>query len=79
MTPVLNEVFQIPARVLIALVRAYQITLSPIFGRQCRFYPTCSNYFLEAVEKYGAIQGSWRGLKRILRCNPFHPGGFDPP
>ena len=69
---------QIPARVLIGLARVYQWTLSPIVGRQCRFNPTCSNYFIQAVEKYGAVRGSWRGFWRILRCHPFHPGGNDP-
>ena len=69
---------RIPARVLIGLVRVYQWTLSPIIGRQCRFNPTCSNYFIQAVEKYGAVRGSWRGLWRILRCHPLHPGGNDP-
>ena len=68
-----------PRLLLIVLVRAYQWTLSPIIGRQCRFEPTCSNYFIGAVRKYGAIRGAWRGLLRICRCHPFHPGGFDPP
>lgn len=68
-----------PGRILIALVRVYQWTLSPIVGRQCRFTPTCSNYFIGAVEKYGAIRGAWRGIGRICRCHPFHPGGEDPP
>jgi hypothetical protein len=70
---------RLPALCLIAAVRLYQKLLSPIFGRQCRFRPTCSAYFIEAVEKYGAMRGSWRGLKRICRCHPFHPGGYDPP
>ncbi|MCA9067592.1 MAG: membrane protein insertion efficiency factor YidD [Planctomycetaceae bacterium] len=68
-----------PSYILIGLVRLYQIFLSPIFGRQCRFYPTCSHYFIEAVQKYGALSGSYRGLRRILRCHPWHPGGYDPP
>jgi uncharacterized protein len=70
---------RLPARSLILLVRCYQLALSPIFGRQCRFHPTCSNYFVEAVQRYGAVRGGWRGLKRILRCNPFCSGGYDPP
>lgn len=73
-----QTVRQLPARILIALVRVYQWTLSPIIGRQCRFNPTCSNYFIQAVEKYGAVRGAWRGCWRILRCHPFHPGGNDP-
>lgn len=67
------------SRMLIALVRLYQWTLSPFIGRQCRFTPTCSNYFIEAVRKYGPVKGAWRGLARICRCHPFHPGGYDPP
>lgn len=67
------------AAVLIAAVRVYQYTLSPIVGRQCRFTPTCSNYFIGAVRKHGAVRGAWRGLWRICRCHPFHPGGYDPP
>jgi putative membrane protein insertion efficiency factor len=70
---------RIPGHVLIGLVRVYQWTLSPIIGRQCRFTPTCSNYFIEAVRKYGALRGSLRGIWRICRCHPFHPGGYDPP
>ena len=69
----------LPARILILLVRCYQWTLSPIVGRQCRFQPTCSNYFIGAVQKYGALRGSVKGIGRILRCHPFHPGGYDPP
>ena len=69
----------LPSRILIGLVRLYQIFLSPLLGRQCRFHPSCSNYFIQAVEKYGPLSGSLRGLWRICRCNPFHPGGEDPP
>lgn len=72
-------VVRAPAWMLIALVRVYQWTLSPIVGRQCRFTPTCSNYFIGAVEKYGAVRGAWRGIGRVCRCHPFHPGGEDPP
>jgi putative membrane protein insertion efficiency factor len=67
------------SRTMIACVRVYQWTLSPLIGRQCRFHPSCSNYFIQAVEKYGVFSGGWRGVKRILRCHPFHPGGYDPP
>ena len=69
----------VPSRILIGLVRLYQIFLSPLLGRHCRFHPTCSNYYIQAVQKYGPLQGSLRGLWRICRCNPFHPGGEDPP
>ena len=68
-----------PALLIIALVRVYQFTLSPIFGRHCRFRPTCSHYMIEAVEKYGALRGGLKGIWRILRCNPLARGGYDPP
>jgi putative membrane protein insertion efficiency factor len=70
---------RLPSQVLIASARLYQWTLSPLIGRQCRFTPTCSNYFIEAVRKYGAWRGAWRGILRVFRCHPFHPGGYDPP
>ena len=76
---VLRFVVRIPSIAIIAIVRLYQLTLSPIFGRQCRFQPTCSHYMIGAVEKYGAIRGTLKGLWRILRCNPFCRGGYDPP
>ena len=69
----------VPSWTIIALVRLYQWTLSPWLGMACRFQPTCSNYMIGAVRKYGALQGSWRGVRRICRCHPFHPGGYDPP
>ncbi len=66
-------------RILIALIRFYQKFLSPLKMRPtCRFYPTCSQYAIEAVVKYGCIKGLYLALKRILKCHPFHPGGFDP-
>lgn len=67
------------SRGLILAVRAYQIVLSPLLGGACRFTPSCSAYFIEAVQKYGPWRGSWRGLRRILRCHPFQRGGYDPP
>lgn len=75
----LRFILRLPSLVLIGLVRIYQWTLSPIIGRQCRFQPTCSHYFIGAVEKYGAIRGSLKGVCRICRCNPFCRGGDDPP
>lgn len=75
----LRTLAQLPARTVIGLVRAYQWTLSPIFGRQCRFEPTCSHYMIGAVEKYGVVRGVLKGIWRILRCNPFCRGGYDPP
>ena len=67
------------AAVLVAAARGYKRCVSPFLGRHCRFEPTCSVYFREAVEKYGAVQGCLRGLRRICRCHPWHPGGYDPP
>jgi putative membrane protein insertion efficiency factor len=64
---------------LIGLVVLYKMTLSPLLGRHCRFQPSCSTYFRESVAKYGALRGSIRGIARIGRCHPFHPGGYDPP
>ncbi|RLB94901.1 MAG: membrane protein insertion efficiency factor YidD [Deltaproteobacteria bacterium] len=64
--------------ILLTLIRAYQYILSPLFPPACRFYPTCSEYTYQAVQRYGALKGSWMAAKRILRCHPFHPGGFDP-
>lgn len=66
------------ARIVLALIRAYQVVLSPIFGGRCRFHPSCSNYGLEAVATHGARRGSWLAVKRIGRCHPWHEGGFDP-
>lgn len=61
------------------IIRFYRVILSPLKGgATCRFYPTCSQYALEAVEKYGTVHGIWLALRRILRCHPFHPGGYDP-
>jgi putative membrane protein insertion efficiency factor len=60
------------------MVRGYQLTLSPLLGRRCRFHPSCSQYFIDSVRKYGAVRGALRGLWRLARCHPFHPGGFDP-
>ncbi|HEY9231556.1 MAG TPA: membrane protein insertion efficiency factor YidD [Blastocatellia bacterium] len=64
--------------VLIALIRGYQMVISPMLPPACRFTPTCSAYTLEAVRRYGALRGSYMGMRRLLRCHPFHPGGYDP-
>ncbi len=63
---------------LVVLVRAYQMTLSPFIGRQCRYEPTCSNYALDALREYGPWRGTWKAAGRILRCHPFAKGGYDP-
>ncbi|MBM79253.1 MAG: membrane protein insertion efficiency factor YidD [Planctomycetaceae bacterium] len=75
----LQRIVSLPALLLIGLIRLYQMTLSHITGRQCRYHPTCSEYTLQAVRKYGAVVGSLKGFGRICRCHPWHPGGYDPP
>jgi len=65
-------------KVLIKMVEFYQNGISPFLPKSCRYIPTCSQYTKEALEKYGALKGSYLGIKRILRCHPFHPGGYDP-
>jgi uncharacterized protein len=65
-------------KLLISFIRFYQIVISPIKPPSCRFYPTCSHYGLEAVQRFGALKGGWLAAKRILKCHPFHPGGIDP-
>jgi hypothetical protein len=65
-------------RLLITLVRGYSLLISPFLGNNCRYYPTCSAYTQEAIERHGALRGLCMGLKRIARCHPFHEGGYDP-
>jgi putative membrane protein insertion efficiency factor len=65
-------------KILILFIRFYQIVISPLKPPTCRFYPTCSHYGLEAVQRFGAFKGGYLTIKRILKCHPFHPGGFDP-
>ncbi|MDR1570020.1 MAG: membrane protein insertion efficiency factor YidD [Oscillospiraceae bacterium] len=65
-------------RALLALIKFYQRGISPLSGPSCRFVPTCSQYALEAVERHGALFGSWLAFRRVLRCNPFSKGGYDP-
>src|SRR5262249_44493594 len=76
---VLSVVSTVLATILIAAVRCYQIVLRPILPAVCRFTPSCSEYFILAVQKYGPWRGAGKGVWRICRCHPFHPGGFDPP
>jgi len=64
---------------LIVAVRMYQVCLRPLFPSVCRFYPSCSEYFIQSVELYGPFRGSLRGVRRLCRCHPWHPGGYDPP
>jgi len=65
-------------KLLIVGIKFYQYVISPLTGQNCRYYPTCSAYALEAVEKYGSLKGAFLAIKRVLRCHPFHAGGFDP-
>lgn len=62
----------------ILLIRFYQLFISPLFPPTCRFYPTCSQYAIEAIQKKGVLRGVWLAIKRIVKCHPFHPGGYDP-
>ena len=65
-------------KLLIRLIRSYQKWISPLKAPSCRFYPSCSNYAIEAIKKYGALKGGFMAIKRIFKCHPFHPGGYDP-
>jgi putative membrane protein insertion efficiency factor len=65
-------------KIVLLLIRFYQMTLSPLMGSSCRFYPTCSHYTYQAIETHGVLRGGWLGTKRVFSCNPFNPGGFDP-
>ena len=72
-----------PGRIIIALlvglIRVYQATLSPLLGNACRFEPSCSRYMVESLKKHGLVRGLARGLRRLSRCHPWNPGGYDPP
>lgn len=78
----MNKVFgvirRLPRNVLITLIRGYQQVLSPLFPPTCKFYPSCSHYAITALSTYGFMRGGWLALKRVVRCNPFSNGGFDP-
>ncbi len=65
-------------KIALALIKGYKILISPLLGRNCRFYPTCSEYTHEAIQKHGLIKGLLLGTKRLLKCHPFHSGGVDP-
>lgn len=65
-------------QLLILLVKAYRYFISPLVASHCRFYPSCSHYAIEAINQHGALRGSWLSLRRLLRCHPLHPGGYDP-
>ncbi|NEP42640.1 MAG: membrane protein insertion efficiency factor YidD [Okeania sp. SIO2H7] len=65
-------------KLLIGLIRGYKILISPLLPPACRFQPTCSEYAMEAIERFGIFRGGWMAIMRVLRCHPFHPGGYDP-
>jgi putative membrane protein insertion efficiency factor len=79
MRQTLSLVSWLVAAAMIGCVRVYQLTLSPLLGPCCRFYPGCSQYFILAVRKYGPCRGAAKGVWRLCRCHPWNPGGFDPP
>lgn len=68
----------LPTRLVVFFIRAYQLLLSPLLGKNCRFYPTCSQYSIEALVRFGLLKGGWLSIRRILRCGPWNPGGYDP-
>ena len=72
------QIGRIGKRVATALISGYQYLISPLFPSTCRYVPSCSQYTKEAIQKYGVIKGSYMGARRILRCHPFHAGGYDP-
>lgn len=73
-----NPYMRILGKALVLLVRVYQISISPLLGPCCRYTPTCSEYLIDAVRRYGPLRGAFLGVKRILRCHPLHAGGYDP-
>ncbi|MDQ3428173.1 MAG: membrane protein insertion efficiency factor YidD [Gemmatimonadota bacterium] len=72
------SLLRLPRQLFAALIRGYQLLLSPLLPPSCRFYPSCSQYALEAVTRHGALRGGWLAARRLVRCHPFHPGGYDP-
>ncbi|VAX24750.1 Membrane protein insertion efficiency factor YidD [hydrothermal vent metagenome] len=70
--------FRIMKKMLIAILKAYKLLISPVLPPACGYMPTCSEYAMEAVEKHGSVKGGFLAIKRLLRCNPFHKGGYDP-
>ncbi|MEE2640476.1 MAG: membrane protein insertion efficiency factor YidD [Planctomycetota bacterium] len=72
-------IWRLPGLILKGMVRFYQLAVSPFLGRNCRFHPSCSSYMIQAIDKYGAVKGTLKGVGRILRCHPWNPGGEDYP
>lgn len=77
MDKILKRLKNVPGELGVFLINIYQKYISKFFGKKCRFYPTCSEYTKQAIDKYGIIKGIFKGLKRILKCHPFHKGGID--
>jgi uncharacterized protein len=75
----MNPVSRFITGILLGLIRLYQRLISPLLGPSCRFQPTCSNYATECLSTHGPLRGTWLAVRRIARCHPFHPGGYDPP
>ena len=69
---------QMPKSFILFLLRGYKLLISPLLGQRCRFYPSCSTYTMQAIERFGVLRGGWLGVRRIGRCHPLHPGGVDP-
>lgn len=67
-----------PVQPFVLLIRAYQLAVSPWLGNRCRFHPSCSEYSMEALRRHGLLRGLWLGVRRVGRCHPWHPGGYDP-
>lgn len=78
MEQTVRQLAQAPRQILIGLIRIYRLLLSPLLGPRCRFYPSCSAYALEALQRHGAARGSWLTVRRIARCHPLNEGGLDP-
>jgi putative membrane protein insertion efficiency factor len=76
---ILQRIAGLPGEALVLAVRGYQLLISPWLGPNCRYHPTCSQYMIASVRKQGLVRGAWRGILRIARCHPWHPGGYDPP
>lgn len=75
----LKRISDVPGLAAIGAVRAYQYLISPMLGQRCRFYPSCSQYFILSVAKFGLMRALWKGIGRICRCHPWNAGGYDPP
>lgn len=74
----IKALISLPRMAVVVLIRLYQVAISPLFPPQCRFTPTCSAYALTSIERYGLLKGGWMALRRVGRCHPWNPGGYDP-